>query len=99
MNYALKSTDEFDCWLSGLKDATTLRKLMARIARLENGNFGDHKRISPDLFELRFFFGAGFRIYYTVKDGSIVLLLVGGDKKSQIRDIAKAEKILQELEE
>ena len=98
MRYELHSTNEFKKWFSNLKDVTSRRKLLARLDRIENGNFGDSKQIGSDLFELRFFFGAGFRIYYTVKNETVVLLLVGGDKASQQKDIARAEKILQEME-
>lgn len=98
MRYELHSTNEFKKWFSNLNDVTSCRKLLARLDRLENGNFGDSKQIGNDLFELRFFFGAGFRIYYTVKNETVVLILVGGDKSSQKKDIARAEKILQEME-
>ena len=98
MRYELHSTNEFKKWFSSLKDVTSRRKLLARLDRIENGNFGDNKQLGNDLFELRFFFGAGFRIYYTVKNETVVLLLVGGDKASQKKNIARAEKILQKME-
>jgi putative addiction module killer protein len=69
------------------------------LARIENGNFGDTKTLSANLFELRCFFGGGIRVYYTIRSQQIVLLLVGGDKTSQNRDIEKAKAILSTLED
>ncbi|MEW7981435.1 MAG: type II toxin-antitoxin system RelE/ParE family toxin [Candidatus Sedimenticola endophacoides] len=68
------------------------------MARVENGHFGDVKQLDNDLFELRFFFDGGLRVYFTIRDGRVVLLLAGGDKASQRRDIAKARRILSEWE-
>ena len=81
-----------------MRDQVTKRKVLARLERIKNGNFGDYKRISPNLFELRFFFGGGLRIYYTIHNNQIILLLVGGDKSSQSNDIEKARRILDEME-
>lgn len=83
MIYTLRRTDQFDKWFSGLKDHGVKIKVLARLARVENGNFGDHKQLADQLFELRFFFGGGLRIYYTIQGGTVVLLLAGGDKSSQ----------------
>ncbi|OQY29436.1 MAG: addiction module antitoxin RelB [Anaerolineaceae bacterium 4572_5.1] len=98
MKYELHSTARFDKWFGKVKDAATKRKILARLARVENGNFGDFKQIYTNLFELRFFFGSGWRIYYTVRGSSVVLLLVGGDKSSQQNDIQKAKILLEDLE-
>ena len=76
----------------------TRYRLGARFDRIIDGQFGDHKAITQDLFELRFFFGGGLRIYYTVRNGQVVLLLAGGDKDSQAKDIQKATALLEELE-
>jgi putative addiction module killer protein len=65
----------------------------------KNGNFGDCKQIGKELYELRFFFGPGYRVYYTIKNKSVVILLVGGGKASQTKNIEKAKKHLNELEE
>lgn len=99
MKYTIETTEYFDKWFSKLKDTTARIKILARLGRVENGNFGNHKQIASDLYELRLFFGPGFRIYYTIRNGRIVLLLVGGDKSSQKKDIDKAESLLKELEE
>ena len=99
MVYSIEATNEYDKWFTKLKDASGKIKILARLARVENGNFGDHKQLGNELFELRMFFGPGYRIYYTNREGRIVLLLVGGDKSTQKKDIKKAEALLEELEE
>ncbi len=83
MKYELQSTQTFNNWLSDLKDKVVKRQVLARLAKVENGYFGDIKTLTSDLFELRCFFGGGLRIYYTIKNQQVVLLLVGGDKSSQ----------------
>lgn len=98
MSYEITSTSFFDKWLSGLKDRTTRNKVLARIDRIQNGNFGDFKSLGNNLFELRFFFGDGLRIYYTIRNQQVVLLLHGGSKSSQSSDIEKARQMIQELE-
>lgn len=98
MRYELSSTSHFDKWLKGLKDRVTKNKVLARLARVENGNFGDFKKLNGNLFELRLFFGGALRIYYTIRNERVVLLLVGGDKSSQSRNINKARQMLNELE-
>ncbi len=85
-------------WLNTKKIRPYRGRLLARLERVKNGNFGDFKLIEANLFELRFFFGSGFRIYYTVKDKQIILLLVGGDKASQKNDIKIVKTTLNELE-
>lgn len=98
MKYELHSTTGFNKWFSKIKDAGTRRKILARFARVENGKFGDFKKIYANLFELRFFFGGGLRIYYTIRDSRIVLLLVGSDKSNQQNDIQRAKRLLDEME-
>ncbi len=61
---------------------------------MEQGNLGDVKTVGQNLFEMRFFFGSGYRIYYTISDETLVLLLCGGDKSTQKKDIGKAKKIM-----
>ncbi len=98
MKYQFQSTKTFNNWLTGLKDAVTKNKVLSRLDRVSNGNFGDYKSIDANLYELRFNFGAGLRIYYTIRQGQVVLLVAGGDKSSQQRDIEKAKSILKMLE-
>lgn len=82
-----------------LKDSKVKTRILARLNSVENGNFGDFKQLTSDLFELRFFFGPGLRIYYTIQDGRVMLLLAGGDKSSQTKDIANAAELLHELKD
>ena len=96
MSYELTSTSTFDKWIDGLKDRTTRNKVLSRLDRVSNGNFGDFKSIDSNLLELRFFFGAGLRIYFTIQGDRVVLLLVGGNKSTQRRDIEKARNLINE---
>ena len=97
MEYKIEKTELFEAWFSRL-DFMTVSRIEARLDRVKQGNFGDYKQIDNSLFELRFFFGAGYRVYYCFRDGVIVLLLNGGDKSSQKKDISKAKALLAELE-
>lgn len=98
MKYELDKTDIVDKWLNSRKNQSYRNRLLARFQRIQNGNFGDFKLIASNLFELRFFFGSGLRIYYTIRHKKVVLLLVGGDKSSQRKDIEKAKRLLDDLE-
>jgi putative addiction module killer protein len=99
MKYELRKTEIFDRWMAKLKDRSAKIKILARMDRIENGNFGDHKQIDKNLFELRFFFGPGYRIYYTIKGSTVVILLTGGNKTTQVKNIKKATALLNDLEE
>lgn len=77
-------------WEKGLKDRAARAKVRARIGRIRLGNFGDSKRVG-DVFELRIHAGPGYRVYYGRKGRSCVILLCGGDKGSQKKDIRRAE--------
>lgn len=83
----------FKVWLDQL-DFKFQARVLARIARFEKGNFGDHKKVTKDIHEARFFFGPGFRLYFVKLNGRVVLLLCGGDKNTQSKDIRKAEEYL-----
>lgn len=99
MGYDIKTTNIFDKWLSGIRDLSHRARIFNRFDRIQAGHFGDHKNLGGELFELRFFFGPGFRVYYTIRDNTIVFLLCGGDKSSQTKDIEKARQIAVDLEE
>jgi putative addiction module killer protein len=99
MRYELRGTKQYNKWFAKLKASSIKVRVLARLDRIENGNFGDFKQISSGLFELRFFFGSGLRIYYTIQDSRVVFLLVGGDKSTQAKDIEKATQLLCELED
>jgi putative addiction module killer protein len=83
-------------WLKSL-DGTIKKRVLLRFDRLKDGNFGDHKQLNEYLYELRFNFGSGYRVYYTFENNTIVLLINGGDKKSQVKDIKKAQEIINKL--
>ncbi|MEZ4631813.1 MAG: type II toxin-antitoxin system RelE/ParE family toxin [Deinococcales bacterium] len=77
-------------WLIGLKDKVTRARIEQRLERMAEGHYGDYKDLGKGIFELKFFFGSGYRIYFAEDGDTIVLLLKGGDKSSQTRDIKKA---------
>jgi putative addiction module killer protein len=95
--YQVQQTDVFSKWLSKLKDRRALAKLLVRLESLRQGNFGDTKSLGSGLHELRIHFGPGYRVYFTRKSGVLILLLCGGDKSSQGKDIARARQLLNEL--
>ena len=82
-------------WLDSL-DSSIKKRINQRILRIEEGNFGDCKKLNGDISELRFTIGKGYRIYYTKINNTIVLLVNGGDKSTQSKDIKKAQKFLDE---
>lgn len=82
-------------WLNSL-DNIIRKRINQRILRIEDGNFGDCKKISDDISELRFTFGKGYRIYYTEENNKIILLINGGDKSTQVKDIQKVNKMLEQ---
>lgn len=82
----------FRDWLETLNLSFRAR-IQARIFRFETGNLGDYKALGESLFEARLDFGTGFRVYFGIHSGRLILLLSGGDKKSQQRDIQKARKL------
>jgi putative addiction module killer protein len=98
MEYQIEKTELFDKWFKGLKDLKAKARIGLRLKKVAKGHFGDCKPIGADLFELRFFFGPGYRIYYVVRGERIIVLLNGGDKSSQARDIEKAKRLARGLE-
>lgn len=86
-------TDEFETWINKLKDLTGKGRIIRRLDRLAQGNPGDAQPIGKGLSELRLNFGPGYRVYY-LQDGNIlILLLCGGDKSTQHKDIDKAHEL------
>ena len=78
-------------WFESIRDKITQRRIDKRLARLEDGNFGDCQSVGGGVFELRLHFGPGYRIYFRRIESTLVLLLCGGDKASQQRDIELAK--------
>jgi putative addiction module killer protein len=78
-------------WYLSLRDKTAMQKIAVRLGRLELGNFGVCKGIGGGVMELKIDYGPGYRVYYAIDGETVVLLLIGGDKKSQQRDIEAAQ--------
>lgn len=91
----IKFSPEFGQWLAALRDLKGKVKIIARLERAAQGNFGDAKSLGGGLHEMRVPFGPGYRIYYTQRGEIVYLLLVGGDKSSQSRDMAKARAMME----
>ncbi len=97
MNYEIHTTEVFDKWTAKLKDRKAAMAIALRLARVASGNFGDTKVIGDGVSELRIFVGPGYRIYYTIRNNEIVILLCGGDKSSQQNDIKQAKELAKNL--
>ena len=89
--YTIKTLPEFDAWLDGLKDRITRLRLSRRLEKAQRGNLGDVKPVGDRVFEMREYFGPGWRLYYTKRGETLIIMLGGGDKDSQETDIAKAK--------
>lgn len=96
---AVQQTAEFVDWLDDLKDQRAQLRIAARLRLAEAGNLGDWKSIEGALSEMRVNVGAGYRLYFTRKANVLIVMLAGGDKSSQSRDITRAKRILKELEQ
>lgn len=90
------TTNVFEAWLDGLRDRAAKARIQARIDRIGMGNFGDHKFFSG-IGELRITYGPGYRVYFVKRGEVVVILLCGGDKDSQARDIRRALEIAKEV--
>jgi putative addiction module killer protein len=92
--FFIEKTSEFDKWLRKLKDLKAKAKILFRLQKIENdGHFGDCKAVGDGIQELRVNFSKGYRVYFKQKDEKIIILLIGGDKSTQQKDIAKAKEI------
>ncbi len=97
--FTIRETEEFSEWLAGLRDVQAKARIARRVYRLADGNPGDVKPVGESVSELRIDYGPGYRVYF-IQDGKVVIvLLCGGDKSSQRRDIAKAKKLAKALKE
>lgn len=88
--------DVYQEWLDGIRDRTTRVRITRRVDRIKDGNFGDHEPCRDGVYELKIDFGPGYRVYYSKVGETVVLLLAGGDKSSQDKDIDKAVANLQD---
>jgi putative addiction module killer protein len=91
----VRQTDTFSNWLRALKDAVA--RIAARIRRLELGNLGDVKQVGEGVSELRIDYGPGYRIYFVQHGDTVVILLCGGDKRTQNKDVKTAKQMAKEV--
>ena len=98
MKYDVTATDIFSSWLTKLKDRQAVSAIAMRLTRAEAGNLGDIKSVGDGVSEMRIYVGKGYRLYFTIRNGRLIVLLYGGDKSSQQRDINRAKEILKDVE-
>ncbi|MDP3875569.1 MAG: type II toxin-antitoxin system RelE/ParE family toxin [Methylobacter sp.] len=97
MNYVIEQTEPFAKWHSSLRNLRAKTAILRRIDRAEHGNLGDIKPVGGDVSEMRIDVGAGYRVYFTVRGGVMVVLLAGGDKSTQQADIKRAVELAKEI--
>lgn len=97
--YTIKQTLEFATWLNSLKDRRTQQRLNARLRKAMLGNLGDVKPVGEGVFEMREFFGPGWRMYYVQRGEVLIVMLGGGEKATQTADIDRAIKLAARLED
>lgn len=93
MRYEIEKTEVFDKWLKKLRDRKAVLAIAKRLDRAITGNFGDVASVGEGISEMRIFVGPGYRLYYTIRKHTIILMLCGGDKSTQEKAIQKAKKI------
>ena len=93
----VRQTETFSKWLMKLRDLRARARIQARIDRLELGNAGDVKPVGEGVSEMRIDYGPGYRVYFMQKGSELIILLAGGDKRSQSRDILHAIEFAKEL--
>ncbi|WP_072396431.1 type II toxin-antitoxin system RelE/ParE family toxin [Hyphomicrobium sp. CS1GBMeth3] len=95
----VRETDEFSSWLSSLTDKPAKARILNRIERLQRGNPGDVEPVGEGVSEMRMHFGPGYRVYFIKRGERFILLLAGGDKSTQERDIIRAKRLAAEYPE
>jgi putative addiction module killer protein len=96
--YSILQTEEFAAWLNGLKDGMTRLRLARRLEKAQAGNLGDVRAVGAGVWEMREFFGPGWRMYYVQRGQELLIMLGGGDKSTQQADIARAQALTAQLE-
>ena len=99
MMFTVFQTEEFVAWLDDLKDKRAQIRIAARLRQAESGNLGDWQPIEGEVSEMRMDYGPGYRLYFARRGRIIIVILNGGDKSSQKRDIRRALKLAAELGE
>jgi putative addiction module killer protein len=97
--FTVRLTEEFQEWLDDLADQRAQVRIAARLRQAEAGNLGDWASVGAEVSEMRVHFGPGYRLYFTRRGGVLIIMLAGGDKGSQARDIKRAQRIATELKE
>ena len=97
--YTVLTTQEFDRWLSRMRDAKGKARILARVRSAELGNLGDTAPVGNGISEMRVHFGPGYRVYFKIRGKALILLLLGGSKATQARDIQKAKELAISVEE
>ena len=95
----IRKTLNFARWLDGLRDLRARARVQARVERLASGHAGDVKSVGTGVSELRIDYGPGYRVYFTKRGNAVVILLAGGDKRSQAADIKLALRLARNLED
>ena len=93
----IRKTDTFAKWLDGLSDIRARARVMARIDRLADGNPGDIRSVGGSVLEMRIDYGPGYRVYYVLRGRELIILLAGGGKRTQAKDIKKALRLARNL--
>lgn len=95
--FTVQLTESFQCWLDGLRDIRAQVSIARRIGRIAEGNLGDVKPVGDGVSELRVDIGPGYRVYFVQRGGHLIVVLAGGDKASQARDIQRAKQLAKEI--
>ena len=95
----VQQTEVYRDWINGLRDRVTRARIQVRVDRLVHGNPGQHRNLTDGVSELKIDMGSGYRVYYTERNGEIIILLAGGDKSLQTQDIKQAIALAKGLEE
>lgn len=93
----IQITEEYRDWVLGLKDVTVRARIQVRVDRLAHGNPGQHRTLTGGVAELKIDVGPGYRVYYTERRGVFIILLAGGDKSTQSRDLSLALRLAENL--
>jgi len=96
--YQLQQTETFAKWLARLRDRTAKARILSRLESARLGNLGDCKAVGSGIRELRIHAGPGYRVYFVQRQEIVILLLCGGSKSSQSRDIDRAKRLVKEIE-
>ena len=93
----IRETSVYKKWFARLRDTVAKARILVRLRRASLGNYGETRDLGDDVSEFKFRFGPGYRIYFTERNGELIILLAGGDKSTQSSDIAKAKELARNL--